>query len=885
MEYIPSLIPAAEGRDRDEELPWTVSRCNRLLRPLSSKLATLRKELERPRSAFQEARATSSAFATKHTPQKTTNYTRPANKPRGFEKASDPDWRPGACRAKKTYGGRKAKGPSGPRSCGADVQHAARPGEIAFTPLLARMVRQTMDSPLAQSSPLKKYTKRQGPLVAVNDRTERPGAHVPANIKKHMDGLRCAYANIMIRTQETKVAIQEKKPLIHEESMSRPEPTHRKGTSSLMSACLRKLPAYIELEEHFAELDQMEEDGEVEDRDIANEVYEFLENRFEQRQGQGWRHFRQVLRAQATSLLCRAFADGVIESEYMFDFFHYCLQSSAFDEAEQLLIAALPAVEPLPIPLSVSDELFGGKSQYLRQVKVFVDRSRRYRFLYDVLDHMVAHELLPLEWLATTRMCQLWDRLVHTIITSDNAALASCSRFIETCVLAGMGLPDERLLLDDTGSVARRFVPSSREDLRQALNTTYSSLFTLLCSMSLVHSERDDIHGQSLVIAKNINWTLDAIAIALASRSNVDGELRILGANSEDLQLFAQRACWAIFSPFLIRLDGSSKDCTRHVSTQSLMRELGNVVQQYSMNGANSSSVLASLPLLASATAQRTGRIRQNDGFDQLRCVVQAMAKKCYYHRLPHKLWTLKRVALETATEFADFTDDSEHLKYADEVEKEMRASGRLVIMPTPRKADKVSTAAINGYRWEDGIAEWVSCTPVTLLRSSRPRGLPKREIRSLDLLPSPAQSEDEEGADFVQDSDHESCADPILPSSPILQSSFVKRRSQLPTPTSSGKRTRASSPSVVVPAKRARTTPPGTPVIFYPQLPEDKVNEGKRQLRRSTLESKSVRHNLKTQRSRSSLGGGLRDVRKVSYSVGVDGAEDDSEDELSFNS
>lgn len=841
----------------DEGLPWNVSRCNRLLRPLSSKLTKLRKELERSRSTTQELRTTSSAFATKHTPQKTTNFTRPANKPRGFDKARDPDWRPGAKGTKRTYGGRKAKGTYAPVVCNPDAHHVARPGEIAFTPLIARMGRQMMDSPLAQGSPLKKYTKHRGPLVAPIDRTESLGAQLPADVKKLMMGMLEAYANILNATHEKKV---------------------RKGTSSLMSACLRKLPAYIELEEHFAELDQMEEEEEMEDRDIANEVYEHLETQFEQRRGQGWRPFRQVVRAHATALLCRAVTDEVLALDSLVYFHNHCLAAGAFDEAEELLIAALPALEPLPMPLNVRADLFGEKSLYMSTVKSFVDRSGRFRFLYELLEHMVAHELLGLEWLATAHMRPVWDRLVRTITEGDCRTLASCSRFIETCMLAGMGLPDERLLLDEsTGSVARHFVPSAKEDLRQALNTTYSSLFTVLCSISLVNSGRDEAAGKA--ITKRVNWTLDAVANALASHSDINTEIRLLEASSEDLQVFAQRACWAIFSPFLVRLGQDvSDDCTTRMSTVGLMRQLGDTVYQYSSNGPNSSSILASIPLLVSATARGTGRIWQDDGFAQLKRLVQAMTSLSG-HRLPHKLWTLKRVALESATEFANDTDDSEHLKYAHEMEKQMRTSGRLVLVPTPRKADTPTTAAGGGFRWEDGIGEWVACTPFVKQNSIHPLQKP---VRPLELLPTPVQSEDEERMDFVQDSDHESCAEAICPSSPMLQSSPIKRKSRLSTP-SLGKRTRASSPFVLIPAKRVQITPPDTPVAFYPELPEDKINEGERRLRRSTLEIKAIRHKLKTQRSRSSLESGLRDVRKVSYTFSADDVDGDSEDELSF--
>lgn len=840
----------------DEELPWNVSRCNRLLRPLSSKLAKLRKELELPRTTHQEPRTTSSAFATKATPQKTTNFTRPANKPRGFEKARDPDWRPGAKGAKKTYGGRKTKRLPGPKTGGAGIGHVARPGEIAFTPLVARMGGQMMDSPLAQGSPLNKYAKNRGPLVAAIDRTESLGPQVPADVKKLVMGMLEAYANILHATHEKR---------------------SRKGTSSLMNACLRKLPAYIGLEEHFAELDRLQDEEETADRDIANEIYEHLETRFEQRRGQGWRPFKQVVRAHATSLLCSAIADGILSMESLVYFHSHCLAAGAYDEAEEMLVAALPLLEPLPIPLNARADLFGEKAVHLSTAKTFVDRTGRYRFLYDLLEHMVAHELLPLEWLATTHMRPIWDRLVRTITEGDHRTLAACSRFLETCMLAGMGLPDERLLADEvTGSIARRFVPSSREDLRQALNTTFSSLLTVLCSIALVNGSREDAAGKA--IAQRVTQTLDAITIALTSCSDVKTELKLLESNSDDLQIFAQRACWTVFCSFLVHLDVCSQDSSLiSLSTSTLIHDMSSVMRQYSANGVNSSTVLATLPLLISATARGTGRIWHDSGFAQLQRLVQAMTSLSG-HRLPHKLWTLKRIALESATEFANDTEEAEHLKYANEVEKQMRTSGRLVLMPTPRKTDTPSSATSGGgFRWEDGIGEWVACTPFISHPNPRPH---QRPIRALELLPTPQHSSDENEDIFVQDSDHELDDEPILPSSPVPHSSPIKRSRR--STSSLGKRTRASSPFVLIPAKRTQLTPPDTPIAFYPELPEDKPS-GERRLRRSTTEIKQLRHRLKTQRSRSSLESGLRNVRRVRYSFGMDGADEDSEDELSF--
>lgn len=717
-----------------------------------------------------------------------------------------------------------------------------------------------LDSPLAQGSPLKKYTKNRGPLVVTVDRSESFGAHVPADVQKLVQGMLEAYANILHATDGMR---------------------SRRGTSSLMSACLKKLPAYIELEEHFAELDQLDED-EDDDRDVAREVYEHLEARFEQRRGQGWRPFKQVVRAHSTSLLCRAFADAIITMDSLLWFHRHCLTVGAYDEAEEILVAALPSLEPLSIPFNIRADLFSEKLVYMSTVKIFVDRTGRYRFLYDVLEHMVAHELLPLEWLATSHMRPIWDRLVRTITEADQRTLASCSRFLETCTLAGMGLPDERLLIDEvSGAVARRFGPSTREDLRQALNTTYSSLLTVLCSIAIVNSGREDVAGK--VVARRVRSIIDSITVALTSRSDISVELRLLEADSGDLQSFAQRASWAIFASFLVHVDDCDMDDTKiDLSTSALIRSLSDVMRPYSANGVNSSAVMATLPTLISAIARGTGRIWQDDGFTQLQRLVHAMST-LPGHQLPHKLWTLKRIALESSTEFANDTDEVQHLKFAHDLEKQMRTSGRLIIMPTPRKTDTPSSAAGGGFRWEDGIGEWVACTPFVKQDNKR---CSQKPLRALDLLPTPVQSEDEERSNFVQDSEDDVDDEPILPSSPVLHSSPIKGRPRRST-SSLGKRTRACSPFVLIPTKRAQSSRPGTPIAFYPELPEDQAHEqeGQRRLRRSTTEIKALRNRLKTQRSRTSLGSGLRDVRRVKYEFALDGAndDDDSADELSF--
>ncbi|KAH6875652.1 hypothetical protein BKA58DRAFT_380219 [Alternaria rosae] len=844
----------------DDTLPWTTSRCNRLLRPLSSKLAKLRKELERPRTVSAESRNASSAFAIKGSPQKTTNFTRPANKPRGFEKARDPDWRPGAKAGtgkKTTYGGRgRGRAPALQRNgsgTGRDV--VSRPGEIAFTPLISRMGGQLHSSPQIPISPLRKYSKIKGPLLAP---IYPPAIHVPGEIRKLTQGLSEAFANILQSTTTGGEA-------------------RWKGTRSLMGACLRRLPAYIELEEHFAKLDKLEEDGEEEGRDVANEIYEHLETQFEQEHGRGWRPFKSVVRAHATTLVCDAITDEVLGLDNVVLLVTHCLNSSAWDEAERLLLAYAPLLESVSIPINTRADLFDPqKSPYLYSVKSFVHHTGRYRLLYDLLEHMVAFEILPLEWLATDTMRPVWDRLVRTITVNDRRTLASAYRFFETVTLVSMGLPDARLLEDEiTGPVSRRFVPSSREELRRALDTTFSSLLTVLCSIALVNSSREDPAGKEIV--QRVTSVLDTVVIALSAREDIRDELKLLGPESDDVQLMAQRAIWIIFASYLVHLGGPENLGKTSLDPSTSIELVNWVVTQYSSNIVNLASIFSTIPALISSTARGTGRIWKDDGFNQLQRLVTALTSSSGC-RLPHKLWTLKRLALESARDFAHGTGDAEHMAYVRDIEKMMHTQGRLVIMHSPQKNESPTVGG--GFRWEEGIGEWVTCTPFARQNIKRQIEEP---VRALELLPTPAQSEDEK----TEASDIEDGLPNGIPDTPVWevtaldyddnripQSSPIKKRPRVST-SSLGKRIRAPSPKVVIPTKRMHLTPPGTPPFkYYSELPKEK-HVGPRRSRRPKQESYPSTSRSRTQRSRTSLESGLRNLRRPVYAEPALGVSD----------
>lgn len=832
----------------NDDLAFNTTRCNRLLRPLQTKLMKLRKELEQPRKSQEDRRSSATAFALKASARKT-NVTQTMRKPRGLEKRKDPDWMPdtgsgGA--SKKTYGGRAAKKPSSRTSLNGGID--ARPGAIAFTPLVARTGGHFQDSPQLHDSPLRRRNNYIGPLLA-KAKVQDLKTQMPGEIGKLVKGLSESYANLL---QATTVGDEKR----------------WNGTRSLFGACLRKLPQYIALEEHFAELDREAESGD-EDSDVSQEVYSYLEQLYETIPGQGWRGFKQVVRSHGTQLLCDALGDHIIGVETLHLLVVHCLNASAWDEAEKFLVSFLPFLKPLPMPNTLCASIFDEqRSLYMWMVKDFVARTGRYRFLYDHLEYMISQELLPLEWLATECMRPVWDRLVRSLSDGDQRSSASAFRLLETAILAGIGLPDESLFeAGEIDTCARQYKPSSRQEFRDALDTTYSSLLTVFCSIVLINQYREEPTGKLTV--KRVVWVLDSIVIDLLKRKDIQDDLALLGPLEDHLQLFAQRAVWAVFASFLVHLEGCQQDSkliSLDVATSG--GAIPWIISQYSSKHIDNSKLLSTLPAFVSAAARGTGRIWKDDGFDQVQRLVQGMLSVSGL-RLPHKLWTMKRLALESIMDFAQNTNEAQHMAYARDVEQSMRMKGHVIIAQTPHKND--SPSAVGGFRWEEGIGEWVACTPFTKESIKR---VSRKPVPVLQLLPSPEASD-------LEDVDDDKAADPVLTPSnkmsmwealaddedaedQILQSSPIKNMTRRST--SVGKRVRAPSPMVAIPVKHTAMTPPDTPILFFSEEDLETPVDGPRRSKRPTKQSHVSTSTLRSQRSRSSLGRGLRDLKRRTY-------------------
>ncbi|OCL06453.1 hypothetical protein AOQ84DRAFT_296961, partial [Glonium stellatum] len=712
----------------EDSIPWTTARCNRLLRPIASRLAILRKSLQNTKSQIGGDFDSQKDAPLKPAPaaERRVNISQGSQetRPRGFDKAQDPDWVPVSkpkCSTKRTYRGRpvKVQAPAKPIL---DFGFLGHPGEICLpTPFISRSFGKLQDSPEIQNTPLQ-FPARKGrrPLqTKPKDHLQNLKKEMTPEMWKQVDGLYDGLSNLL---QATKT----------------PTGKTRKGTRSLLSSCLRQVPAYIALEEYWQEQDEFRNDD---DRDISAEVYEDLES-LGTCEGQGWRQLREVVRAHAVCLLRDAIEEGVLGPSTIQGLYQLCMNMSAWNEAEEFLASYVSVQKPITPPLNLRSNLFDPEmSPCLSMLYEFAGRTWRYQFLYDQLELMLSQDLLPVEWLATQGMLPLWSRIVRTLSNGDHRTYANAFRLFETAILRGAGchvslygsteeLPEEDV--HDQYSLKRNLLVKS--DVRDALSNTFSSLLTILVSIALVSNTRTEEIDKATM--HSVTWALDVVALNISSKQDINSEIRTYARTPEAVQTYSERALWSLVASLLVHLDGCnlgpgliSVDLNERILT---IDQIGSTSFQHT---SHISSALETLPGLVCSMARCAGRAWQDDGFDQLQRLVQSLTSPPG-NASHYSQWFMKRLALDTSLEFAEESKAANHSVFAREIEQTVQNFGPIKPTRSPIKLT-ASPAKGSGFRWEEGICEWVACTPYARQQVKRAA----RKPIPLELPPTPIDS------------------------------------------------------------------------------------------------------------------------------------------------
>ncbi len=691
--------------------PWTSARCNRLLRPLSSKIALLRKEGQ------PEPNCNAGRNAQNITAVPSGNGGRVGCPRHSAQAAADADaeWQSNPRPRKKIKQTYSTKARTLPLKDTEDDGSEARTCRSTSEAVIGLPLQLTLEArPSETSSTIEDNDQCSRPLPSQYLRAANPSQGFPKELAPNtwrlIDGIGKGLVALLKATD------CEKSPLTS-------------GCRSLFSTCSRQIPKYIAEEDHVANAE--DKDGDI---DISSAVYSDLEE-FGSMPGGGWEPLREVARAHGISMVTDAIEDGILGLPVARHLFHLCLDVSAYDEAqciiESLTRLATPTDQPL---LKKARHLPHDLHMIVNSLDSLASRTGRDGFLYRHTAAMLDRCILPTTWISSKPMVGTWNKAIQSIAQEDGNA-QSAVVLLHTAIAMSYRKVDAIPSLDVDDLRLEIHVASHRPVLR-------SGSFGQLSESNVWSQRSSAISGSSL--SKETDGGVPSTLSNLLTVLSAITRLRVSTVSSHtnacntwittvlyDLSMEARRAIDLMrreSSPnLLIKLHAdsfrlpllaaglaelSSSGCSSHVS-QPQAPWLSDLASLSSSNEA-----LSFAGLFICAVARCCGRARSEDPFESLQAIVQDLIKASkfiYYDGQTRRICS--DLALAAAFAYSEDTSRPYHLDWALQLELDITGKAastpKAALVRTPARSIRQSKS---GYRWEEGICEWIAMTPDLLL-------------------------------------------------------------------------------------------------------------------------------------------------------------------------
>ncbi|KAI1156033.1 hypothetical protein F4825DRAFT_405700 [Nemania diffusa] len=685
--------------------PWTTARCHRLLRPLVSRISSLRKEL-------------AIANQLKASTLKSTSGVAPVSSIGSCGHYEEPDAESGWLMSRKkrprlTYSQRRGVRPSqsqqvgpGPSGQGThdedttpplgtksgvkkafnctqpDGQHkTTSPGEmVASTPILRRARGKIILSPVAPIHELDLGGSTGGGL----DRGHRVRASSSAQkrLEERLIGLREGSASkytdleAIYRSLETLLRATATTTLNGMSDAS--------GPRSFLDMCLRKVPQYITELEACERLDA-EESGTIstlDDIDTSAQIYNELESLGT---NVGWRHLRVVVRADGLNAVRQGIEEGLFGNEFSQLIVDLCVQLGAASEAEDLVTALVDRQYPQPV--STESCLTEGTAlQPLVMLNSFASQTQRTSFLLRQYAVLLSSGNLPTDWLATSEFEQIWSLAVQGL-ASTHSSYDAINFITQSIALLSCR---KRVLNSNTDAI------QLEQDIAKASQRRLMSALGILASMGLLgETELKETWLLELDIQR-ITIIGDKLRYAIRACINeLEGYTRGPGL---------QRLDFLYLVLFLS-------------SRRSQGQKTGNHVRE---------SIGKLLPPVSASLSNKDTRTRNH--YDSIAWLIASIASACgrgtsvLSHQcldgLFRQLESLEigqnlLDSLKAAAAFliAQQTNNVRDLIYAESLHSHDESSS------DAKSHRQAGSTLFTGYRWEETIGEWVTVSPGTKKR------------------------------------------------------------------------------------------------------------------------------------------------------------------------
>ena len=527
-----------------------------------------------------------------------------------------------------------------------------------------------------------------------------------------------------------------------------------RGCRSLFSICLRRTPNYIAEEQRLT----VDEDPEN-NVDVASEVYADLEAFGSAPEG-GWQSLQQVVRAHGISLVGQAIREGLIEIRPSHHILSLCLGLAAYDEAECVIESMIALMKSRPLPLkknanfsaglspdvnksSTSDRqyatpLIDEVSRVVGALKYYASQTGRHSFMYRQMAVMLEDAILPIDWISSKAMIDCWNGVIRSITQQDGYA-QSAALLLRVAILRsyrkGFSFADTSTRIHDLrlgacshsiiGPTLRSYKSSQaaetvvesqpfilgescarQDDKDSALQSTLSNIMTVISAINILRSPSprpdssdSDILSVALLldVALEIRQILELVNVTF--RDN-----RSWSVPAEPLRL-------PLLSAGLVSISSrklGSEVCPNEMLDLAALARLPSSKESL----CNAGSFLVEV-------ARCCDKAGSGDGFRFVQVMVQdlvSIAISTICDKPVRKFCS--DIALAAAFAFSEDTGQPKHLDWALDIEgtitRTVNDSSRVAIDRTPARA---SPRMKSGYKWEEGICEWIATTPALVLQ------------------------------------------------------------------------------------------------------------------------------------------------------------------------
>ncbi|KAL8785098.1 MAG: hypothetical protein Q9195_008770 [Heterodermia aff. obscurata] len=707
---------------RDSEPSWTTSRCHRLLRPLSSKIALLRKLKGVGSKESQSSIADSSLGYGR---QSSWNLPTSTNSSQESESSSTDiagtddtsnwlaDSRPRK-RLRRTYSSKSRV--QAPPSNAVALPNQARETSAEdilrliheHPPNLRNHPRDDLgglalhgisdDEPeklphaiewelrCGQKTPLRgAFTKLARNLSPVNWRT--------------LDGFYDGLVALLKATTDRKLADPRARTYL---ILPLNKPATRDGSRSLFATCLRKMPEYIKEEQLSTTNDDPESDV-----DISTAMYNHLEQMTTSNAG-GWGPLKYVVRAHGISMLVAAIEESLINIPLARALMILCLEQGAWEEAARIVEAMVAIMKPLTKPETSSSLLFSFRtSMTLQTMHTLWTMTNCSRFEYAQLTKLFDLNAIPFNWICTPDMVDCWTKVIMSA-TQGTPEAPEASLLLRTVIAkASMraGLPSSEHIhaLRLPTQKPRRHSDKRDNDGSKKLIRTTSASASDIC-------EEETWSKEIFSVLSNLLTVLCAISLLDPCRTSVLTHIGQEAQQMNDLRMHdpSQRhVCDINYDQLSLSLMASvlATHDVDHGRLESFTQGLLKTTPRFPVTAG----------LFLCNVAECYGRVASKDPFKKLQDLIQHLGYRVAGHLLQDESCRaiLNAVYINAAFKVAERSGQPKHLEGALALEQRLLGRKAEYAFRTPGKTPAhCREESRSGFRWEEGICEWVAQSP-----------------------------------------------------------------------------------------------------------------------------------------------------------------------------